>query len=330
LSLSNAVSQGKGRRLLDAAASALMESLETWAAERIDPARVTIAPARELGEDVCGLYSRAVVHGFDPGWDRLPLAWIDGFDLFTGAIHPVPLALVDTVYTHPSPHPVGFPRTTTGLAAGRSLLAAVIHAGLEVIERASRAGVQRRPHTLREWRVDAASASGPLSSEMLASLAQADLVAGIWQLPAEHSLPVYRCHVIEGEGHREIVPFPGVGFGCDFTHDRALAKALMEAAQARLTAIAGAREDLTRKAYPENFDREQLVEWRQELRYPHDAVAMPSDSELLQRGEMTLATIMTTLQEAGADAALVVPLFSADVPKVEVVRLVAPPLRHFG
>ena len=50
---------------------------------------------------------------------------------------PAPLALVDTVYTLPSPHPVAFPRTTTGLAGGTSLLSAFIHAALEILEQAA-------------------------------------------------------------------------------------------------------------------------------------------------------------------------------------------------
>lgn len=330
LSLSNTVSQGKGRRLIDAAASALMESLETWAAERIDLRRITTARACDLGDEIRGLYADAIVHGFDAGWDRLPLMWIDGYDLFTRTIRPVPLALVDTVYTYPSPHPVAFPRTTTGLAAAETLPAAVLHAAFEIIERASIAAAERNPQRHREWRIDAASVAGPRASGILASLAQADLVTGIWQVSAGHGLPVYRCQVIEGERHREIAPLPGVGFGCDFTPDRALAKALAEAAQARLTAVAGAREDLTRSAYPREPDRAHLAQWRDELRSPAATLPMPAGREAPAPGAPALAAVAATLKDAGAAAALVVPLFSADNPKLEVVRLVAPPLRHFN
>lgn len=329
LSLSNAVSQGKGRTLIDAAASALMESLEAWAAERIDSTRVWRASARDIGEEVCNLYSKAVVNGFDFAWDQLPLAWVRGYDLFSGAVHPVPLMLVDTVYTDPSQHPVAFPRSTTGLAASTNLISAIVHAGLEIIERDCVASAQRRRWTHRERRIDPASINGLLSKEILAGIASADLVAGIWLVSTEQGLPVYRCQVIEGEKHREIAPLPGEGFGCEFSHDSALAKALMEAAQARLTTIAGAREDLTRSAYPQDHDRERLSKLRHELRSPSGAIAMPSDSAGPTTHEAMLATITAALKASGAKAALVVPLFSADVPKVEVVRLVAPPLRHF-
>jgi ribosomal protein S12 methylthiotransferase accessory factor len=330
LSLSNVASQGKGRTLIDAAASALMECLESWAAEHIDRTRVWTTSARELGEGVCRLFSGAVVTGFDPGWDRLPLDWIEGYDLFSGTVQPVPLALVDTIYTYPSPHPVAFPRSTTGLAASSNLVSAVVHAGLEIIERASVADAERSPRVYRERRVDNATVNGALSQEILIGIAAADLVAGIWLVSTEQGLPVYRCQVIEGEKHREIAPLPGAGFGCDFSHDSALAKALMEAAQARLTAVSGAREDLTRDVYPENHDRARLSTLRHELRFPTDAIAMPSGSEMPTPGRDTLAAITTALKKAGAKAALVIPLFSSDLPKVEIVRLVAPPLRHFG
>ena len=285
LSLSNAVAQGKGITLLDAAASALMEALETWAGENIPVERTTTAQARHLGEDIRSLYAGCLVHAFDAGWDRLPLRWIDGYDLLGGRIVPVPAALVDTVYTLPSPHPVAFPRTTTGLAAGRTMLPPSSmrrsrswsgppwqrRSGGRVSSR--NAGSRSRTSTCRP------------PPEILAGLRAADLMAGIWLVPAEHGLPTYWCHVMEGEGHRELAPLPGEGFGCDFTHDAALAKALLEACQARVTAISGAREDITRQHYPGAYERERLAEWRSKLAVAGPHAALPREARArLRRG----------------------------------------------
>ena len=115
----------------------------------------------------------------------------------------------------------------------------------------------------------------PASSKILADLRAADLMAGIWLVPAEHGLPTFHCHVIEGENHRELAPLPGEGFGCDFTHDRALAKALLEAAQARVTAISGTREDITRSSYPDRYERDRLADWRGNLASPRRTLALP-------------------------------------------------------
>ncbi|MDF1632473.1 YcaO-like family protein [Mycoplana sp. MJR14] len=327
LSLSNAVSQGKGATLMEATASALMETLESWAAERIAPARIRVATARDLGNDVRNLYAGCRVHGFDAGWDRLQLGWVEGYDLLTARVLPVPVAMVDTVYTLPSPHPVAFPRSTRGLAAGPTLHAAIIYAALEILERASVAEAERYPRSHPELRIDPASVGGPLALQVLRRLRASDLVAGIWLIPAEHGLPVFRCQVIETEGHREIAPLPGEGFACDFTYDRALASALMEAAQARVTALAGGREDITRDAYPERYDRKYLDARRQAFRSSSETVALPVDRDEPASGAAALAALLSALKAAGALAALVVPLYSGKDPDIEVVRLVVPPLR---
>lgn len=326
-SLSNAVSQGKGANLMEAAASALMETLECWAAERLAPERIRVASASDLGEEIRNLYAGCRVHGFDAGWDRLRLGWTNGYDLFSGRVLPVPAAMVDTVYTLPSPHPIAFPRSTRGLAAGPTMLAAVIHAALEVLERASVAGAERYPRSYPELRVDPDRVGGPLSAAILGRLRAADLAAGIWLVPGDHDLPVFRCEVIEMEGHREIAPMPGEGFACDFTHDRALARALMEAAQARVTALAGAREDITRASYPERYDREYLDARRKSFLSASEPIALPVKRDYPASGTAALGAVLDALRSAGALAALVVPLHSGRNPDLDVVRLVAPPLR---
>jgi ribosomal protein S12 methylthiotransferase accessory factor len=325
LSLSNAVSQGKGASDSEAAASALMEALECWAAERIVPER--IAAARDLGSEVRNLWAGCRVHGFDAGWDQLQIGWVGGYDLLTGRVLPVPAAMVDTVYTLPSPHPVAFPRSTRGLAAGPTMLAAIIHAGLEVLERASVAGAMRYPRSYPQLRIDPASVGGPLASAVLGKLEAADLVAGIWLVAVDHDLPVFRCEVIETERHREIAPMPGEGFACDFTHDRALASALLEAAQARVTALAGAREDITRTWYPERYDRVALEARRRSFRSTDETAALPPDRAEPASGVAALGAVLDALRVAGGQAALAVPLWGCSDPDVAVVRLVVPPLR---
>ena len=330
LSTSNAVSQGKGSNVVEAAASALMEALESWAAENIAENLVTTARACDLPDEIRRLYSGYLTHGYDAGWEKLSLRWIEGYELFTSRSILVPLALVDTVYTYQSPHPVLFPRSTTGLAAGPNLLAALVHAACEVLERASIAESERRPRSLPARPIDPASVSGPQAKNVLARLSSCDLAAGIWQISTQHHLPVFRCHVMESNRHQEIAPLPGEGFGCDFTQDRALSKALMEAAQARVTALAGAREDIMRDAYPGRYDREQLATWRTNLSGSTNSASLAPDRDLPPSGDSALTEIMSALCHAGAKAAIVVPLQRGNDPAFQVIRLVAPPLRHFG
>jgi hypothetical protein len=99
LSLSNAVSQGKGRSIAQAVAAALMESIETFAAERIPASDIDITTANDLGSDIVRLYASTIVTASHPNWSNLLLQWMIGWDLLSDSPVPVPVALVDTVYT---------------------------------------------------------------------------------------------------------------------------------------------------------------------------------------------------------------------------------------
>jgi ribosomal protein S12 methylthiotransferase accessory factor len=328
LSLSNAVSQGKGLTWPQAAASALMEAIESWAAENIPRERLVSAIAESLGAAVRSLYEPWLVKDAPTDWHSRPLTWIEGWDLLADRTMPVPVALVDTIYTLPSPHPVMFPRTTTGLGAGKTFAPAVIHAAMEVLERDAIAQAHRTPHFFDLHQTSLpAKGDGPCG-ELLASIRNAGLLCAIWQAPAAHALPVYWCHLMERGPPDELVPLPSEGFGCDWTHEGAVTKALLEACQARATAISGAREDLTRLHYPDLHDRAHLAEWREQLSTPWRLQDFPSDGHDIDTPDgFDLAHVLDALREAGARAAVVVPLFSDDEAEIHVVRLVAPPLR---
>jgi hypothetical protein len=54
---------------------------------------------------------------------------------------------------------------------------------------------------------------------------------------------------------------------------------------------------------------------------------LPADQPDPSTGEAALGLVVAALKQAGAQAAIAVPLFSDSALPVEVVRLVAPPLR---
>lgn len=312
LALSNAVTQGKGLDVTGAALSALLEGLETWAAEQA-PARAGAPRPPDDGEsDLWG-------HLWPEGDEQATVRWIDGVDLLDGSTLAIPLALVDTVYTLPSPHPHWFGRTTTGLAAGPSLRHAVVHASLECLEREARWRALRRPHFFDRHQIDLSGAPAPVSG-LLERLAQAGLVAGAWRVPAP--LPVYWCHVMEDGRGDELAPLPAEGFGCDLTESGALGRALLEACQARLTAIASAREDVSSDLYAPGVDREELASWRVVLTGAGAAIPPDPGSSAGDR----LGIVLDALRAFGARRVVAVPLAQRpDIP-LAVVRVVAPPL----
>jgi ribosomal protein S12 methylthiotransferase accessory factor len=106
-----------------------------------------------------------------------------------------------------------------------------------------------------------------------------------------------------------------------------LERALMEAAQARVTALAGAREDITRILYPERYDRAVLDARRHAFQSPSETAPFPADRDGPACGPSALNAVLGAFKAAGGQAALVVPLYSGKDPDIHVVRLVVPPLR---
>ncbi|HET9069391.1 MAG TPA: YcaO-like family protein, partial [Amaricoccus sp.] len=248
-----------------------------------------------------------------------PLPWIDGWDLLGEKPRRVPLALVDTTYTLPSPHPAWLPRATTGLAAGTGLAGALRHACLELLEREARHRALRTPHFFDRRQIATASVTDGRAGAILARLGRAGIATGIWRIPTPHGLPVYWVQVMQAAAGLDLAPLPAEGFACDTTEDAALARALLEACQARLTAIAGAREDVTAELYRDALDRDALAAWRRQL--TAGGAPLPADGP---GAGMPLAGIVAALATAGARAAIAVPLHLD--PDLAVVRVVAPPL----
>lgn len=316
LSRSVSVNQGKGLTHGQAAISALMESLEGWSSERISTERVERACFHSMNEH--GYWSHLVGDG-----DRNEtLAWINGWDLLSSTVVPVPLALVDTAYTIPSPHPSWLPRNTTGLAAGTSWRWAIEHACFEALERHARCAAMKIPHFFDRYQLDSRSVLAGAAGEIVGRLLSAGCSVGIWTIPTEHGLPVYWCHVMESDRQAPLAPWPAEGFGCDRTHGRALAKALLEACQSRLGIISAAREDIAGHIYRYQ-DARELSAWRQKLAIP-GLPYPPSDAAELNTDPSPLP--VEALRRAGAKAVIVVALFSDETIPLHVVRVVTPPL----
>ncbi|AVC46238.1 hypothetical protein ELI38_27255 (plasmid) [Rhizobium leguminosarum] len=314
-SLSVSVNQGKGLTFPLAAISALMESLEGWASERISSDIVTTAPFSELNKNMLWSY-------LDAGDSIEPLSWIAGVDLLSGNRLSVPLALVDTTYTFPSPHPRWMPRDTTGLAAGTSVRQATIHACLEILERHARCKAMRTPHFFDRYQVASRSVTSGSAGEILEKLNAVGFTVGIWQIPAPHELPVYWCQIMEGSDRASFAPLPGEGFGCDLSHDRALTKALLEACQSRLGVISAAREDIRTELYG-NADATELTAWRKRLASGGRLITW---QEPPVNHDRTFQHVLKAMQLAGARAVALVMLYTDDEVPLHVVRVVAPPL----
>jgi YcaO-like protein with predicted kinase domain len=251
--------QGKGVTALAARVSALMESLETWSAEHLS-LPVTRASWRRLGDravDVRRLARRRGRLDRDARW-----RWVEGWDL--GADRPVlvpePAVTLDTTFRAP---PV-FDVSSNGLASGNARVEAVAHGLCEVIERDAEAA-WRRAGGDRRLVLD--SIPDPACRELIDRITAAGPRVFVWDVTDPTSpagIAVIGAAIMEDprEPAWRTLGFYQ-GFGAHWQPEIAIARALTEAAQTRLTYIAGARDDFFPHDYARATDPARLAAlWR--------------------------------------------------------------------
>ena len=322
-SQSVSVSQGKGLTLDAAKASALMESVETYCAERIALPRVR-ASYREV------VNKREVVDVNHLPWcvdsafhDDLPRLWVEGLDLVSGASVAVPFELVHTDYTVTAPEPEDcFAADTNGLASGNHVLEAIAHGLCEVIERDATTLWQLRLSDDRSATVvDPESVDDPNCRELLDRFDEAELDVLIWNATSDLGVAVFYCLAVDRETENAV---PEFGAGCHPCRDIALVRALTEAAQARTTYIAGSRDDFDPLWYSEKAKIQrrracrELVETQKPVTKFQD---VPHRSEKTLQGD--IRWMLDRLCAAGIEQAIVVDL-SGLACDVAVVRVIVP------
>ena len=350
------VSAGKGIDRFAARTSALMEGIELHHAESVSPGR----RFRYCDPPVAG--DRLL----DPGDFALPphvetvrqveLDWLEGFDLFNHLDDAVAApgrrvraseagiwAPYDAVHCKfdmatLAETPAGLFRTNSnGLASGFTGSEAVCHALCEVIER----------HCVIEWmrsredhliatRIELDSITDEHVQGLLARLHQRDVDVALWDVSGSMGVPVFRCALCDRSPDGFYTLMPSVGAGCHPSRSYAMIRAITEAVQARLTLIAGSREDISHSIYRAGEDWSLWNAQRQEIIDPTagmDAADTPGfDSEYV---EDDIVWLLERLGDAGFDRAVAVdlsrPEFGVPVMRVLVPGLQAPvPDGHRG
>ncbi len=243
-SRSIAVSQGKGVTLDAAKASGLMESIESWHAERIE------LPLKLAGRNDLSVNHRLIDIDRLPEMrgshyqDALPILWIEGTNLIDGNATWLPYEMVHTLYTHPAPTGSGcFAQSSNGLASGNHLLEAISHAICEIVERDATSLWQHRDQAGRDaTRIDLDSIDDVICLDLIARIRAAHLSVTVWNTTSDTGIPCFDCMVLD---ERRTTAHPGLGSGCHPSKSIALTRALVEAVQVRTTYIAGSRDDLT-------------------------------------------------------------------------------------
>ena len=306
--------QGKGATALAAKVSALMESLETFSAEEIALPRVR-ASAVHLGARGVDARKLARPRG------RLDRAarwrWLPGFDLVAQRPVLVPEQAVTLDCTF-SRAPV-FDISSNGLASGNVMVEAIVHGLCEVLERDAEAA-WRRAGTDRRLVLD--SIADPLCKALIERITAAGARVFVWDL--EGRIPTIGAAIMEDPDEpawRTLGFYQG--FGAHLRPEVAIARALTEAAQTRVTYIAGGRDDFFPFDYARATDPDLLAELWQRLAAPCDEPA--TFDELPQLGTRSLGADLDALLELAGPSVIAVDLTHPAL-GVPVAKVIVPGL----
>jgi len=261
-SCSVSVCQGKGLTLDQAFASAMMEAVEQFHGEDI-AGRFRLSSYHDLAVrsrvvDPTGLAGNGTP--FDPAKE---IHWIEGYDLLHRESCWVPAEIVHTDYTlKPRPDSGAFLRGTNGLASGNNVAEALSAAICEAVERdaASLWGAQPLQSRSLRW-LDIASVDDADCRWLLDRFAAAGIGVRVWVVTSDIGIPAFVCDIRETSDDPRLGTRRFRGAGCHPDRAIALARALSEAAQTRLTYIVGSRDDLPLSDYdaPANADLSEAL-----------------------------------------------------------------------
>ncbi len=345
MGLSLSTQQGKGISPEAARISALMESLETYSAEHIerDPLRgsyralstrrnvvdirklpralPTAPPTRKHAASRSQSGSRAPTrrHRVRRGGGvdiEMRLSWVEGFDVIAGEPILVPLECVtlDTTFTKPPT----FDISSNGVASGNVLVEAVVHGLCEVLERDAEAA-WRRAGGDRRLVLD--TIPDPACRDLVERITATGARVFIWDLAAESNVCAIGAAIMEDPNEPEWRTLGFYqGFGAHLLPEIAIARALTEAAQTRLTYIAGARDDFFPFDYARATDPEVLADLWERLAAPCDEPVI--FDELSRTETRGLGGDLEALA-AGLDQVIVVDI-THPVLRVPVVKVIVP------
>lgn len=245
------VSQGKGLTWELAKISAIMESIEGYHAENPIPPDLH-GSYETLCQNYLLINPEQMMTGYFPDKQikQRELTWIKGKEILTNTTLYIPHTMICLDSSQNHPEYAVFSVNSNGLAAGNSLEEAMLHALYEIIERdalwffATLDEVQQTMRLVRQDTIDSA-----INQQLLLKFQQANMSVSIWNLTGELGIPAYSCAITETNSLRSLGTF--TGSGAHLSHEIALARALTEAAQTRLTLITGSRDDI----YPEYYQQ---------------------------------------------------------------------------
>lgn len=328
-SRSLSVSQGKGALKDEAVISAIMESFELAAAERL-PDSLKWASLAEISGS--GTPVMALDVSTRCRLDRInrnrPIAWVQGYDLTAKRLVHVPWSLVGVDYR---PDPPGFCEafqvSTDGLASGFDFRTAILHGLCELIERDASTLLELMSTaelSQRVARVAAGDGLKALQFEQRIRAAGFDLT--LLDMTSDIGLPAFTAIISDSAmANAPLVPryAHSAGSACHVSRPVAIVKAIAEAAQSRITRITGSRDDLFPEMYQEaeGAERKAIVELLAFI----DPDGPPAPARPLPDLSGGIRPIVAELKRCGVEQVIAVPIKNDF--GISVVRMIVPGLQ---
>ncbi|MCX7114333.1 MAG: YcaO-like family protein [Gammaproteobacteria bacterium] len=325
-------SQGKGVTHDLAKISAVMESIEGWHAERIPKADV-VGTYRDLKgkKNLFNLEKLQLSDGFQLHghvFEDVNFAWLKGIELNSGQDIYFPKCLIDlnTEILHRKFDNYNFfyGCSSNGLASGNTYEEAVCHGLYEVIERDNWALSEWHPKHKRH--IDASTITAPHLKTILEQLKASDVQLEMTEVTHKMGVPVYTAVVSDSTGIHALGSFSGAG--CHLSSVVALSRAITEAIQARLTFVAGTRDDCYPSVYqalqnswhqitsPNQLDRKITSS---KILHPFIETQVPEDFTLC------IESLLKRLNQAGHEQVIVYEHTQKDI-QIPVVHVLVPGL----
>lgn len=253
---------GKGLSIELAEVSALGEAIERFSGTYYSNEEISYDTFKNLGQSKLNpnrlvlfhedQYSNVDFSKFDINTE---LGWVNGFSLLTETFIKVPASSIFMNYVIKNKDEYLFPITSNGLAAGKSLLNAILSASLEIIERD--AFIISWHNKLKLLRLDPFSHPDKGVREFCESYRRRGVELNLFRLPSDFPCSIFLAIGVDNTGNG---PWSVVGLGASFCDISASMGALLEVGQVRPALKQRIRTDEAKKRLVELLNDYKLVD----------------------------------------------------------------------
>jgi thioglycine synthase len=237
--------QGKGIKKNEAIVSALMEAVERFSCASYQTCKTLEYDPNNEDQMLINIANKSNYQG-------MVIDWVKAINLFDGQKKYILAADVLFPY-HPKQDVFRLVKpSTSGLSAGNTKVESIVQSIYEVIERDTTSKFIAEGYVGKY--VDADSINSAKEKEIIHKFRDVDIDINIYDLSEFSLIPVFYVSILNSEGIG-----PNIACGGQGAHlypQIALRRALTEAAQSRIVALQGGREDLIRhnKHWQNSYD----------------------------------------------------------------------------